>query len=77
MHKKNLKSTLYSPVSKITIKLNSFSEILTGGGGETVTWKKIVNMFKACQLCIQVQSAPTHLPRQWHKVSHGCRPDAE
>jgi hypothetical protein len=37
MHKKNLKSTLYSPVSKITIKLNSFSEILTGGGGETVT----------------------------------------
>jgi len=36
MHKKNLKSTLYSTVSKITI-INSFSEILTGGGGEIVT----------------------------------------
>jgi hypothetical protein len=37
MHKKNLKSTLYSTVSKITIKLNSFSEILTAGSGEIVT----------------------------------------
>jgi hypothetical protein len=73
----NQKSTLYSTVSKITIKLNSFSEILIGGGGEIVTRNKIVNMFKACQLCIQVQSAPTHLPRRWHKVSHGCRLDAE